>query len=100
MLIRASFLNETLIWATRVAILISSLTLALTMAFKRTLLPRWMALINPIFLVIASFLLYLALPVIGRHVMPIAMNAAHIIFFSFSIYYAWTCRKDQKVGNA
>lgn len=46
--------------------------------------PRWMAALNPILLVIAAFVLYVAIPPLGGIFMPVAMNFAHIIFFTAS----------------
>ena len=66
-------------------------TLALSVIFiwltltGRSFYPRWMALLSPIVLIIASFLVYLVAPQPGKHLMPIALNVAFFIFFSLSL---------------
>jgi len=86
----ASFYNEQLILVLRVAILISSGLFVVLTATGRTSYPRWAAFFNPILLVAAAFGLYFTLPAIGGYVMPIAMNVAHVIFFSVS---TWLCTR-------
>jgi hypothetical protein len=54
----------------------------------RSLYPKWMAVFNPILLILMCFLLYLTVPAIGKYVMPIALNVAFFIFFSLSIWFA------------
>jgi len=44
-----------------------------------------MALLNPIFLIIVSFILFFTVPTIGKYVMPIALNVAYFVMFSVSL---------------
>ncbi len=60
----------------------------------KSLYPRWIALINPAFLIIFAFLLFKFLPSIGKYVMPVALNLAFCIFFAFSI---WVARQKKPV---
>jgi len=46
---------------------------------------RWLAVFNPIALILLSFLIYVLAPQIGKHLMPIALNVAFFIFFSLSL---------------
>ena len=49
-----------------------------------TLYPTWMAFFNPLALLITIFLIYLMMPRIGKYIVPMALNVAYCIFFSFS----------------
>jgi len=79
-----AFFNETLLWATRVSVLVGSLFLVYLILRSKTDFPKYMALFSPIFGVIYCFLIFLLLPSIGQYLMPIAMNVAFFIFFSLS----------------
>ena len=84
-----SFYNETLLTVVRIGMLLVSILFIYLVATKRSYYPRWMALFNPIFLVLMSFLLYFIAPKIGGFIMPAAMNVAHFVLFSFSTYFAF-----------
>ena len=76
---------ETLLQIIRTTVLLMSLiyiTLTLT---GRSHYPKWMAALNPILLIIGSFLIYLVAPDIGKYLMPIALNVAFFIFFMASL---------------
>jgi hypothetical protein len=47
-----------------------------------------MAWLNPILLIVLSFLVYALVPAIGKYLMPIALNVAFFILFSASIAIA------------
>jgi len=49
---------------------------------------KWHALFNPILLLIASFIVFLVSPNIGKYMMPIALNIAFAIFFFLSVLQA------------
>jgi hypothetical protein len=55
-------------------------------ASGRSCYPRWMALFNPILLLLFSFAIWLISPMLGKYMMPIALNIAFFIFFSLSLY--------------
>ena len=69
-------------------------TLALSVIFVvlalsgRSNYPRWMALFNPILLIIMSFVIFAVAPAIGKHMMPIALNIAFFVFFLLSLKFA------------
>ena len=69
-------------------------TLALSLIFVvltlsgRSNYPRWMALFNPILLIIMSFVIFAVAPAIGKHMMPIALNIAFFVFFLLSLKFA------------
>ena len=84
LLAQASYYNENILIGVRAGVLaLSAIYVGLVLQGK-TSYPRWMALLNPILLVIAAFLLYLAIPPVGGIFMPVAMNFAHVIFFTAS----------------
>ena len=82
------FRYETLLQVTRVTTLIVSIIVIWLSLTGRSHFPRWMAIANPFVLIIMSFLIYLAAPQIGKHLMPIALNVAFFIFFSLSLFHA------------
>jgi len=77
---------ETLLTAIRIAALVFSLIFISLILTGRTAYPRWMAIFNPIVLIIANFLVFLWLPAIGKYLMPIALNVSFFILFALSIY--------------
>ncbi len=85
LLARASFYNETILVGLRLGVVGVSGIFIWLVATGRTEYPRWFAVMNPIFLVIVSFVIYFLVPAIGGYLMPIAMNVAHFILFLTSI---------------
>lgn len=79
---------ETLLTVVRITALILSLIIIWLSMTGRSYYPRWMAVLNPFVLIIASFLIYLIAPQIGKHMMPIALNIAFFIFFALSLKHA------------
>lgn len=79
---------ENLLQVTRLAALVFSAIFIWLVLSGRSHYPRWMALFNPIFLILASFAIWAILPVVGIYLMPIALNVAFAILFLFSIYFS------------
>jgi len=77
---------ETLLTVVRVSALAFSLIFVSLILTGRTAYPRWMAVFNPVVLIIANFLVFLLLPDIGKYLMPIALNVSFFIIFALSIY--------------
>lgn len=75
---------ETLLWVTRIAVLLLSAIFIWLTLTGRSHYPKWMALLNPILLLVASFVVYVVAPDIGKYLMPIALNVAFFIFFLLS----------------
>jgi len=67
--------SESLLEVIRVTTLISSAAFIFMV---------WMALFNPIVLLLLSFLLFAIAPEIGKYTLPIALNMGYFIFFSLS----------------
>jgi hypothetical protein len=49
---------------------------------------KWQAILNPIVLLLMSFVIYAVAPGVGKYLMPIALNVAFGIFFLMSIAQA------------
>jgi hypothetical protein len=47
-----------------------------------------MALLNPIFLIVVSFIIFFTIPPVGKYMMPIALNVAYFVMFSVSLRIA------------
>lgn len=85
LLSQASYYNENILIGVRLGVLGISLLYAVLVLRGQTGYPRWMAALNPILLVALAFLLYLAAPSVGGILMPVAMNFAHLLFFTASV---------------
>ncbi len=82
------FRYETLLQVIRIAVLVLSVIFVALVVRGRSHYPRWMALLNPILLIVASFVIYAIAPTIGKYLMPIALNVAFFILFAASIVIA------------
>ena len=91
------FRYETLLQVTRITTLIVSIIFIWLSLTGRSNYPRWMAILNPFLLIIMSFLVYLAAPQIGKHLMPIALNVAFFIFFSLSLFHVNKLSKQGQI---
>jgi hypothetical protein len=76
--------SETLLEVTRITTLVSSLVFIVLVLTGKTLYPRWMAIFNPILLLVSSFILFAIAPSIGKYTLPIALNVGYFIFFTLS----------------
>ena len=79
---------ENLLQVTRLAVLLFSAIFIWLVLSGRSHYPRWMALFNPILLILASFAIWAAAPTVGVYLMPIALNVAFAVLFILSIYFA------------
>jgi hypothetical protein len=79
---------ESLLQVTRVAALIFSVIYIWLVLSGRSLYPKWMALLNPVFLILVSFGIWILLPALGVYLMPVALNVAFAVLFAASIYYS------------
>ena len=78
-----SVLLETLIWVLRFGMIGISAMLATLVARRKTSYPAWMALFNPMVLLLFVFSTIL-IPSLGPHLVPAALNVAHVPFFLLS----------------
>jgi hypothetical protein len=76
--------SESLLEVTRATTLLSSLAFIVLVLTGKTLYPRWMAIFNPILLLVSSFILFAIAPAIGKFTLPIALNVGYFMFFTIS----------------
>ena len=79
---------ETLLQVIRFAVLILSVIFAWLTLTGRSHYPKWMAILNPLLLIVASFVIFAIAPDLGKYLMPIALNVAFGVFFIVSISIA------------
>ena len=79
---------EPLLQVIRLTTLVLSVIFVVLALSGRSNYPRWMALFNPILLIIMSFVIFAVAPAIGKHMMPIALNIAFFVFFLLSLKFA------------
>jgi len=79
---------ETLLTVIRVAALFFSLIFIVLILTGRSAYPRWMAIFNPLLLILANFLIFFLWPEIGKYLMPIALNVSFFIIFAMSLVIA------------
>jgi len=85
---------ETLLTVIRITALVFSLIYISLILSGRTAYPRWMAVFNPIVLIIANFMAFMLLPGVGKYLMPIALNVSFFIIFALSLYIENSNRKQ------
>ena len=79
---------ETLLQIIRVAALFFSGIFIWLCVTGRSYYPRKMAILNPILLIAAAFLIFFTVPEVGKYIMPIALNVAFFVLFSASLVVA------------
>lgn len=78
---------QVLVWVLRILVTGISITYVVLILKNKIGLPRWLALFNPIFLLIFIISTLAWIKVIGIHLAPVAMNATHFIFFGLLIIF-------------
>lgn len=81
--------SESLLQIIRITTVVMSLGFIYLVWQGTTFYPPWMAIFNPLFLLILAFLSYAWAPSVGKYVIPIAMNVAYAIFFMLSLIIAF-----------
>jgi hypothetical protein len=72
---------QILVWALRILMVMVSLCYVTLILKNKIGLPKWLAVSNPIFLLIVIITSIFWCKPLGNHIAPIAMNVAHFIFF-------------------
>lgn len=72
---------ESLLQGTRLSVLIFSALFVGLVVSGRSRYPRWMAALNPLLLILASFAVWALFPAVGVYLMPIALNVAFGVLF-------------------
>ena len=91
---------ETLLSIIRITTLVSSIIFVRLVLTGNTYYKKWQSILNPILLLLISFLIYLILPTIGKHMMPVALNIGFGVFFIMSTLQARTIKVDNKYRNS
>lgn len=76
---------EVLVQVLRVVIAALSVVFVIAILKGGTYYKKWMAIFNPITILIALVVVGMAIPVIGKHTLPILMNVTHFILFGLSL---------------
>ncbi len=84
---------ETLLSVIRIAALVFSLIYIALIVSGRTAYPRWMAIFNPLLLILGNFLVFFLSPDVGKYLMPIALNVSFFIIFAMSLIVVSKHRK-------
>ena len=77
---------ESLLAVIRISAFVFSIIFFSLIMTGRTAYPRWMALFNPVILILANFLIFWLAPEIGKYLMPIALNVSFFIIFAISLF--------------
>ena len=77
---------QVLVQALRVIVALLSVVFIITILKGGTYYKKWMAIFNPITILIILAVTGLAIPIIGQHTLPILMNITHFILFGLSLY--------------
>lgn len=89
-----SVLLETLIWILRFGMIGISVVFAALVLGRKTTYPAWMGVLNPFVLLILVFSTKKA-PSIGPHIVPAALNVAHVPFFLLSALTPFVVRQAE-----
>lgn len=93
LLVAAADQNEPLLAAHEAGVLIASIMFMFAVLGGRTAYPRWMAACSPMTLLAATLAIGAQAPVVGKYLMPAAMNIAHVVFFALSMRVWTTSRR-------
>ncbi|MEP5254197.1 MAG: DUF6796 family protein [Winogradskyella arenosi] len=77
---------EVLVQALRVIIATLSVVFVIAILKGGTYYKKWIAIFNPIVILILLVLIGQFIPAIGKHMLPILMNVTHFILFTLSLY--------------
>lgn len=77
---------EVLVQVLRVVIALLSIVFSWAILKGGTLYQKYMALFNPIFILIVLVIIGMSLPEAGKYLLPILMNVTHLILLSLSLY--------------
>jgi len=77
---------QILVWSLRVLVLGLSIVYVMLIMKNKQGLPKWLAIINPIVLLIIIISSLVWFNPLGIHIAPIAMNVTHFIFFGLIFF--------------
>jgi len=76
---------EILVESLRIWIAAISVLFVIPILKSKTIYPKWVAIFNPLFILLAILGIYKLIPPVGYVIGPIAMNVVHFIIFSISL---------------
>lgn len=77
---------EVLVEALRIIIATLSVVFVIAILKSETYYKKWMAIFNPITILVLLVIIGKLLPSLGKHMLPILMNVTHFILFGLSLY--------------
>ncbi|WP_109302681.1 DUF6796 family protein [Aquimarina sp. AU474] len=86
---------EILVKVLRIVIAALSVVFAIAIIKGGTYYKKWMAICNPIVILLLLVLIGQAFPAIGKHMLPILMNVTHFILFTLSLLQLNAYIKDK-----
>jgi hypothetical protein len=89
---------ESLLNVVRATTLTLSIIFVVLVLSGRSYYSKWHALVNPIVLLILSFVVYALAPSVGKYVMPIALNVGFGLFFLVSLLQANSLNFSQQAS--
>ncbi len=78
---------QVLVWALRLLVAFVSIIYVLIILKNKQGLPKWLAIFNPIVLLIIVLSSLVWFKPLGNHIAPIAMNVTHFIFFGIILLH-------------
>lgn len=78
---------QVLVWALRIIIAALSVTYVMLVLKNKEGLPKWLAVFNPIILLLLILSSLIWFKPLGVHIAPIAMNVTHFIFFGVILIF-------------
>lgn len=82
-----------LLLITRLCVLIFSGIFVFLVLSGRTYYSKWIAFFNPFFLILVIFAIWTVVPIVGKYLMPAALNVAFGLLFLISIYFSNTLQE-------
>ncbi len=76
---------EVLVKSLRLWIAGISILFVIPILKNKTIYPKWMAIFNPLIILVSILVIYKTIPSVGYIIGPIAMNVVHFIIFSLSL---------------
>lgn len=78
---------EILVKSLRIWIAAISVLFVIPILKGETIYPKWMAIFNPLFILLSILVIYIMMPKVGYFIGPIAMNVVHFILFFLSLIF-------------
>lgn len=86
---------DSLLWVLRKLLIPISLLWVFLILTWKTYYPKWMFIFSPM-LILLSVFLTLWIPSIWKFMVPIALNIAHFVLFSISLYFVLNLKNEKK----